>query len=317
MRSPVLPVRYFLLLFLILVGMMGALILADFLTTNSLAPHVTISIETPFSNTIIEKIFDSLCIAILVLILYTLGIYLIVRKIPEEVSRFTAVRIFSIILVALGILLFMLEWAGDPAQIILIVGILWGAVVVALRDVIQNMVGSLLVLVSRMYRIGDRIEIRGMYGVVMDIGAFRTTMMQLDGESGDHPSGRITTIPNGILFREMITATSREMSFTGDEIRITLPFSADIQKVRTLLVDIIQNHTREIQEQAAREIERLSDRKYLPEFGTAPMVFIHVDRHQILMVVKYYTGTDNRSDIRNRIVEDISRLIPDILDVER
>ena len=317
MRTRVLPLRYFLLLFLVIMAMMGAMVLADLLSSNTLSLPVTILVQTPFANFVFEKIFESLCIAVLILILYTMGIYLIVRKIPDEASRFTAVRIFSIILVALGLLLGMMEWVSDPAQIVLTLGILWGAAVVALRDVIQNLVGSLLVLVSRIFKIGDRIEIRGVYGVVMDIGAFRTTLMTLDEESGDHPSGKITTIPNGILFREMITNTSRQFSFTEDEIRITIPFSSDIEKVRTLLTDIIREHTRDVRQQAAREIEKASDKKYLPAIETEPTVFIHIDSHQILMVAKYYSESQRRSEIKNRIVEDISRLIPGVTDVDR
>jgi small-conductance mechanosensitive channel len=297
--------------------MMGAMILAEILASEDAGPDVTIIIESPFANTIFEQIFETLLIAIFILVLYTVGVYLIVRKIPDDVSRFTAVRIFSAILLALGLLLGMMVWVQDPGQIVLIIGIIWGALLVALRDLIQNVVGSLMLLVTRVYKVGDRIQIKGVYGIVMDIGVFRTTLMKLDEESGDHPSGRITTVPNGILFREMVTNTSRDLSFTEDEIRITFPFSVDIQKTRVLLLDIVQKHTREVREQAEREIEKLSDKKFLPDFGTEPTVFVHIDRHQILMVVKFFTESRRRSEIKNHIVEEISRLMPGITEVDQ
>lgn len=317
MRSYVLPLRYFLLLFLVIGAMMGAMILAEILASEDLAPEVTIVIESPFANTILEQIFETLCIAILVLVLYSIGVYFIVRKIPDEVSRFTAVRIFSVLLLALGLLLGLMVWVQDPREIVVTIGIIWGALVVALRDLIQNMVGSLVLLVTRMYRVGDRIQVKGVYGTVMDIGVFRTTLMQLDEKAGDHPSGRITTIPNGVLFRETITNTSSDLSFTGDEVQLTLPFSADLQKTRTLVLDIVEKNTAEIRQRARTEIEKLGDRKFLPEFGTEPTIFIHLDRHQVLMVVKYFTETRKRSEIKNRIVEEISQLIPGIIEVDR
>lgn len=313
MRSHILPLRYFLLLFLI----MGAMILAEIVASEYMTPNVTILLQSPFENTFIEKIFETLCIAIFILALYTVGVYLIVRKIPDEVSRFTAVRIFSVILLALGLMLGMMEWVQDPGQIVLSIGIIWGALLVALRDLIQNMVGTLILLVTRMFRIGDRIEIKGVYGIVMDIGFFRTTLMKLDQESGDHPSGKITTIPNGILFRELVTNTSYDLSFTDDEIRITLPFSVDIQKTRALLLDIVQKYTCEVQQQAVKEIEKLGDKKYLPAFRMEPTVFVHIDKYQILMVVKFFTESRRRSDIKNQIVEEISRIIPGITKVDQ
>jgi len=317
MRSYTLPPRYFLLLTLIIGTMMGAMIISETLATESGDNSLVILIQSPFEGTVFEQIFDTLAIAIFILVLYTIGVYTIVRKMPDEASRFTAVRIFSAFLIGLGLLLGLMVWVQDPKEIVIVIGIIWGAIVVALRDLIQNMVGSLVLLVTRMYRIGDRIHIKGVYGTVMDIGIFRTTLMRLDEESGDHPSGQVTTIPNGILFRETVTNTSRDLSFTGDEIRITLPFSSDIDKTRTLLLGIVQKHTADVQQKARAEIEQLSDRKFLPSFETEPTFFVHLDRHQILLVVKYYTETRRRSEIKNQIVGEISQVIPEVLDVAR
>lgn len=313
MRSYVLPLRYLLFLFLII----GGMILVEIIASVNLGQNLTLIIQSPFPNTIVEKVFETVIIAIFILVLYTIGVYLIVRKMPDEASRFTAVRIFITILLALGLLLGLMEWVQDPGEIVLLLGIIWGALVVALRDLIQNMVGSLTLLITRMYRIGDRIQIKGVYGIVMDIGIFRTTLMQLDKESGDHPVGEIITLPNGILFREMVTNTSRELSVTGDELRITLPFSVDLQNARALVLDVVQKQTCEIQKQAEKEIEKLGDKKYLPAFGTHPTVYFHIDEYQVLMVVKYFTESRSRSEIKSRIVEEISRLIPGITKIDQ
>lgn len=313
MRSYVLPSRYFLFLFLVI----GVMILVEILVSVNMAQNITIILHTPFENTIAEKIFNTVIIAIFILLLYTVGVYLIVRKMPDEASRFTAVRIFITVLLALGLLFVLMEWVNDPGQFVLVLGIIWGALVVALRDLIQNMIGSLTLLITRIYRIGDRIHIKGVYGIVMDIGIFRTTLMQLDKESGDHPRGEIVTIPNGILFREPVSNTSRELSVTGDEIRITFPFSVDLQNARKLVLDVVQKHTEEIQKKAAMEIEKLSDKKYLPAFGTQPTVYLHIDEYQVLMVVKYFTESRRRSEIKSQIVEEISSLIPGITKIDQ
>lgn len=293
------------------------MILVEILISGNMTQNLSIIIETPFTNPIVEKVFETVIIAIFILVLYTVGVYLIVRKMPDEASRLTAVRIFITILLALGLLLGLMEWVEDPGQIVLVLGIIWAALVVALRDLIQNLVGSLTLLITRMYRIGDRIQIKGVYGIVMDIGIFRTTLMQLDKESGDHPFGEIVTIPNGILFREMVTNTSRELSVTGDEIRITLPFSVDLQNARTVVLDVVQKYTYESQKKAATEIERLGDKKYLPAFGTQPTVYFHIDKYEVLMVVKYFTESDRRSETKSRIVEEISSLIPGIKTIDQ
>jgi small-conductance mechanosensitive channel len=313
MKSYVLPVRYFLFLFLII----GAMILAEFFMTATASENFILIVTSPFANTFFGKVFETLFLAILILICYSIGAYLIVRKMPDEASRFTSIRIFTVILIGLGLLLGLMEWVDDPGQIVLILGIIWAAMVVALRDLIQNMVGSLTLLITRMYRIGDRIQIKGVYGLVMDIGFFRTTLMQLDRESGDHPTGEIVTVPNGILFREVAMNTSRHLSVTGDEIRITLPFSADLTHAQAVLLEVVHKHTRDIQAQAAKEIEQLGDRKFLPSYETSPSVYLHIDDYQVLMVVKYFTSSARRSEIKGRIIEELCHLVPEITKIDQ
>lgn len=316
MRYYILPKRYFLILILIIVAMMGMMVVADLITSGK-PWDLTVIIESPWTNTLAENIYETLFFAIIILILYSAGVYFIVRKIQDEVSRFTAVRIFLAILIGLAFFFVLISWVEDPGQIALIIGIIWGALLVSLRDLIQNMVGSLILLFTRVYRIGDRIYIRGVYGVVMDIGVFRTTLMRLDEKTGDRPTGKITTVPNGVLFREVVTNESRDLSFTNDEIRLTLPLSADIEKARAILLSVIQKHTGDVRERAIREIERLGERKFLPDLDVEPVISVQIDRQQILVIANYCTDARRGPEIKNGIVQEISGLIPGIMEAGR
>jgi small-conductance mechanosensitive channel len=299
MRSSTVPLKYFLILLAILFG----IIIIDLITGGSLKPVASMG------NTVLLAFF--------ILIVYTIGVSLIVRKIPDEASRFTALRIFMTILLALGAFLVMAAWTDDPGQIVITLGIIWGAMFIAMRDLIQNIVGSLMLLITGVYRIGDRIRMRGVYGLVMDIGFFRTTLMELDHEAGDRPTGEIITVPNGILFREMVTNTSRHLSVISDEIRITLPFTADLERARGIVSEVIGRHTAEIESRATREIEDLGEKKFLPSFETRPVINLLVSDRGIVLIVKYITASEERAAIKTRIVEDLSQHLPGILEIRR
>jgi small-conductance mechanosensitive channel len=298
MKSTAVPLKYFLVLILILIG----IIIIDELTGETVRPIASLG------NTILITIF--------ILLAYTTGISFLVRKIPDEASRFTAVRIFMVLMVAIGAFLALTVWIDDPAQIVLALSIIWGAAVIAMRDLIQNIVGSLTLLITGVYRIGDHIRIRNTYGLVMDIGIFRTTLMELDHDAGDRPTGEIITIPNGVLFRETITNTSRHISVISDEIRLTLPFHADLERAKSIISDTITRHTAEIERKAVREIEDLSERKFLIGFETKPAITLTVSDRGIVLTIKYITMSEERAVIKTRIVEDLSRHLPGILDIK-
>lgn len=298
MRSPALPFSYFIIIVLIF-----ASVIAIELVTSG-----TVSLFTP--------LLDTLGIILIILIAYTAGVAVLVSRIADDSSRFTAIRIFMTVLLGIGAFLALTAWIDDPKEIALILGVVVGAVFIALRDFIQNMIGSLMVLVTGIFRIGDRIRIRGIYGLVMDIGIFRTALMQLDPEADDHPTGEIVTIPNGIIFKENVTNTSRHLSVVAEEIRITLPFSTDLEKARDMLVTAIRKHTPGIENRAADEISRLSEKKILHSFEVEPTVNLQLSDNGTVFILKYFTTSKDRAAIKNAIIRDVSAMMPEIKNID-
>ena len=84
-------------------------------------------------------------------------------------------------------------------------GIVSAALVIALQDVFASVAGWFAIIVSRKVRVGDRVEIDGVKGDVLEIELLRTTLNEIDGGLGlDHPSGRIVAIPNSFIFRSRV-----------------------------------------------------------------------------------------------------------------
>lgn len=297
MRSPGLPYSYFLIVFLIFIS------------------AVAIDLVTSGTITLFSPLMDTLGIILIILVVYTMGVAILVRRIANDSSRFTATRIFMTILLGIGAFLALTVWINDATEIVLTLGIIIGAIFIALRDFIQNMVGSLMVLVTGIFRIGDRIRIRGVYGLVMDIGIFRTSLLQLDQQAGDHPTGEIVTIPNGIIFKENVTNTTRHLSIIRDEIQITLPYSADLENARDVLVGTIQKHTREIETRAAEEINNLSKGKFQHSFEVKPIVNMQLSDHGIIFILNFFTTSEDRLAIKTAIITDISSRLPGITEI--
>jgi small-conductance mechanosensitive channel len=77
--------------------------------------------------------------------------------------------------------------------------------------VIISVAGWTAVSFGGFYKVGDRIQLGGIKGDVIDIGVLRTTIMQI-GEwvDGDQYNGRIVRIANSIVFKEPVFNYSRE-----------------------------------------------------------------------------------------------------------
>ena len=99
-------------------------------------------------------------------------------------------------IVVAGGLAVLAIYTGDSFGWILtsfsIVGVVLG---LSLQDILKNFFAGLWVLVERPFLIGDRIDVAGRQGVVVDI-AFRTTLLRSDsGERLIVPNGMFMTMP--------------------------------------------------------------------------------------------------------------------------
>jgi small-conductance mechanosensitive channel len=262
-------------------------------------------------------VFDSLFATYLLVI----GFYLVylavvtfyVRQIEDDKTRLTAMKLTTVLLIGLTLSIGLFFWVESPDDLILILGIVWGAMAIALRDMVQNFFGSLIVIFMRIYRIGDRISVKGVYGEVMDIGLLRTTLMQMNRDAGDIPTGEIFIVPNGTLFREVIGNTSRHTSVTWDEIRVPLPSGADFDRIRESLVPVIEGHAGDYTAVAREEFDRLSQKKFLTVKDTAPVFSISLDQRGLTLSIRYITGITDRAEVRTRVSLDIARAMKELL----
>ncbi len=74
------------------------------------------------------------------------------------------------------------------------------AVVIATKELIMGAAGTFLRSSSKSFEIGDRIEVHGVRGDVVDTNLFTTTILEIGpGHIGHQQTGRAVTIPNALF----------------------------------------------------------------------------------------------------------------------
>jgi small-conductance mechanosensitive channel len=101
------------------------------------------------------------------------------RTVDDLTSRFSMGRIASYVVGLIGIMLIARLWIQGVAGLATYLGLLSAGVAIALQDLITNLAGWLFILLRRPFRIGDRIEIGGHAGDVVDIRPFRFLMLEI------------------------------------------------------------------------------------------------------------------------------------------
>lgn len=264
-----------------------------------------------FHDTIIAGLFyTSLVLAVTYLIFSIfLGVFLL-RRITDLKTRYTANKAISIVSIGVIIALCLRIWITDTSSLIVSYGIIGAAIAFALQDIFKNFVGGILIMVSGLYRVGDRISIVDKYGDVMDIGVLFTTLMEIRGWiSGDQPSGRLLLIPNGIVINNPLFNYTRDHSFIWDEISIPLTYTSDWRLAKDLILDIVKKETASMTQQADAEIERIGEKYYLPKKVVEPSAYISLTDNWIMLEVRYVTDVRTRRLHRTHLSELIMEAI--------
>jgi small-conductance mechanosensitive channel len=101
-------------------------------------------------------------------------------------------------------------WATKIAGAALSLAAVAGAILIVSKEFLANLLGSFSLAISRVYSIGDFIEVDGNTGRVVDSDMFSTTLAET--LEGSQITGRTVTIPNSVLLAKPVrnlTATGR------------------------------------------------------------------------------------------------------------
>lgn len=152
-------------------------------------------------------------------------------KMERTISSFFS----SIIGVALYFILFLLvaKSAGISAgSFIAVISAVGLAISLALKDSLSNLANGFIILGSKPFVVGDFVETVGVSGSVKSIGIFNTKLATTDN--------KIITIPNSQIIGSSVTNYSK-MPTRRLEITFTVTFDADIDKIRSIILKLIDD----------------------------------------------------------------------------
>lgn len=160
----------------------------------------------------------------------------IINKIKgfNKLERSVQTFISSFVAIVLKVLVFItaLAYIGIPMTSMLTVfGTATLAVGLALQGGLTNMMGGIMLLIFKPFSVGDFIETHTDSGVVEEITIFYTIL-----KTGDNKK---VVIPNGPLSNETITNYSSQSKRRLD-LDFSVSYTADIDKVRKILMDILK-----------------------------------------------------------------------------
>lgn len=208
------------------------------------------------------------------------------------------------LLLVLGILMI---WGEELRTLALSIVALAVAFVVATKELILCVTGSIVKTGAGSFNLGDRIQIKDFRGDVIDQNLLATTILEVGpGKITHQRTGRMTVIPNALFVSEPVI----NESYTNDYILhvFTVPFKRedDWHRAQEVFLEAANRHCAPHLEEVRKHMKRLSYERGLSVPTIEPRVTIQVpSAGEVHLVIRIPVKADERSQIEQAILSEV------------
>jgi len=253
------------------------------------------------------------CIAAVVGILFIHATFRVLEQsLPRRFGRADArykVRKFVVYCGYLAILLFLAILFEDRlGRLSFALGVAGAGVAVALQDVLASIAGAFSIGFSKLYTVGDRVQIGDTRGDVIDIGLLRTTLMETGNwVSKDLYNGRIARIPNSAILKGTVFNYSQGFRFIWDEIKVVLTATSDPQLARATLLRVAKEAIGEYLLEAQSSWRAISENYQSVNPPLEPTVLLVVNSGALEFTVSYVVDYTKRIAMQDQLFTKIAQ----------
>ena len=196
-------------------------------------------------------------------------------------------------------------WADSASIAIAGLIALMAVVLITGREFFLNFLGGIYLSTSKPFQKGDRIEIHGMHGDVIDYGVSTTRLM----ETGKSHTGRIVSIPNSIFLTSPSMNSTGDIQYVWGEIETEFPQknAKELQeKIRKKIFEPILNP---IKEQAEEKLKQLSGHFNYYRQDLEPSMYIEYGKNgNPIICLRFIVEENSRRNTESNVAAALEEL---------
>jgi small-conductance mechanosensitive channel len=235
------------------------------------------------------------------------GLQIALEKMLQDLrQKHTMKTILNLGTQAVGLVLVLLVIFGVPQQMPTILGLATAGLTVVFQDFILAFCGWFVLMGPNGIRVRDWVEIDGVGGEVVELGLFRTWLLETGNWTANgHPTGRRVSFLNGYAIRGKYFNFSTVGQWMWDEIKVSIPAGTKIHPLVERVYDATIKATEADAKRAESEWKRVTHEVGSPQFSAMPSVNLRPAGAGVDLVVRYITRAGVRLQTRNQLFEAI------------
>jgi len=195
-------------------------------------------------------------------------------------------------------------WAHELQAFAVSLVALAAAFVLATKELILCWSGAALRVGGKVYSVGDRIQIAGHRGVVLDHDIFTTKLLEIGpGQSSHLYTGRVTVFPNSLLFTSALVKENPNQEYGLYTLTVPLSAQDEWKEAERRLLEAGKAECAPFMTEVSRHMKLLEQQNLLEAPSPEPRVTIQLSElGRILLVLRFPAPDRGRSRIEQAIL---------------
>ncbi|MGE3891920.1 MAG: mechanosensitive ion channel family protein [Steroidobacteraceae bacterium] len=209
-------------------------------------------------------------------------------RLENNMARYRARKVVTFAAYLVTVLILLFTFSDRLGGLTVALGVAGAGVAFALQEVIASVAGWIAISFGNFFTTGDRVQLGGIKGDVIDIGVLRTTIMEVgQWVDGDLYNGRIVRVANSFVFKEPVFNYSADFPFLWDEIKVPIRYGADWQYAISVLESVLDEVCGHFAQQSEAAWSAARGRYALENARIKPMVTLVANDNWIELTARY------------------------------
>ncbi len=232
------------------------------------------------------------------------------RRIDDPYNRYYLRKaIHALVVIALLVALAVV-WRPFAGRIGVVLGFATAGLAFAMQEVIGALAGWVSILTGRHFRVGDRIQMGGVRGDVIDLSPLRTKILEI-GSGHDENSrirgrqytGRVVSVSNKAVFAEPVFNSSATFDYLWEELTVPVAYADDWSAAERILREEAERVSSSAD--ARRAMQEVRRRYPVGRAEVQPRVFVRATDNWVELSARFVVPVRSARAVKDQMTRRV------------
>ncbi|UCD15177.1 MAG: mechanosensitive ion channel family protein, partial [Candidatus Omnitrophota bacterium] len=253
-----------------------------------------------------KKVIQTLAVIFIGYFILFILVNIINRRIKDVKGKHIVRKNVAYFVNLVILVVIFLVWLQNINSITIFLSVVGAGIALALQEALLCIAGWVLIVIRRPFEVGDRIELGGVKGDVIDIRLFQTSLLEVGNwVEADQSTGRIVNIPNSAMFKKENYNYNRGFEFIWNEIRILVTFESNWKKAKEIMLTRGKEEAKGLEQIVKKKIDAMTRQYMIYYEHLTPIVYVNIKDSGVELTLRYLTETQSRRMTQDRLCQAI------------